>query len=288
MRLAACSLAILLLACSSSKSPVDGGEVVANFPFIADAPAVGDEAYVCIAFDAAPARDKYVRAIRWTPPAGPVALHHATLYAAGATGIVDCERAGDAASSMHIWAPGGDDLVLPNDVGVSLPSGTTRLIVQAHVLRSKTGDATAGSFRLTLSTTPPKHLAAWLPAVVPVPALRPHQLETASARCRVGKPLHLLSSWPHMHRIGREIHGAIVRVDGTRLSIADVSPWNFDRQRTYPLDVDLGAGDVVETKCVWQNDSDDYVLPGSRSSDEMCNQGLIAWPADAARWEDCP
>jgi hypothetical protein len=71
---------------------------------------------------------------------------------------------------------------------------------------------------------------------------------------------------------GRLLRGAAE----TRL--VDVDPWEFDRQRTYPVAVAALAGDLIETTCTWSNPGDDYILPGPSSTDEMCNQALVGWP----------
>lgn len=56
---------------------------------------------------------------------------------------------------------------------------------------------------------------------------------------------------------------------------------------TNQLNMSLGlrrasAGDLIETTYIGQNDSDAYVLPGIYTENEMCSQGLIGWPAEAA------
>jgi hypothetical protein len=50
----------------------------------------------------------------------------------------------------------------------------------------------------------------------------------------------------------------------------------------YPLDVNAVAGDELRLACTWDNTTPNYILPGPKTSDEMCQLGLIAWPAEAA------
>jgi hypothetical protein len=95
--------------------------------------------------------------------------------------------------------------------------------------------------------------------------------------------VHIVTVWPHMHRLGSAFHGTVIRGDGRREALLDLPSWSFDHQLIYPVDVQLQAGDVVETQCLWMNPTDATVLPGPRSSDEMCNQGLFVWPFDHAR-----
>jgi hypothetical protein len=106
-------------------------------------------------------------------------------------------------------------------------------------------------------------------------------VESSTARCRFEAELHLLSSWPHMHRLGKEFHSSLLR-GADRIPILDLPTWDFARQLTYSTEVDVKAGDVIETTCIWQNEADRYVLPGVFSENEMCSYGLTAWPVDKA------
>jgi hypothetical protein len=269
------------------QAPADRCEQSIDLRF---SPEIGDqgvEAYICFGFDADSLDGALLAAVRWVPTAvGGMALHHATLKATAENypdGPVECGAMPADAIGLHVWAPGGTPLELPPDVGLALPEGVRRFIVEAHVLR--TSAEPAGPSQATLCKADPGVIerAGWVGVQAPVPAIRPHHVETSSGRCAVPGPLRVAASWPHMHRVGAEFHGAIVRADGSRQAVIDLLEWDFDDQRTYPIDVELQAGDAIETTCVWENATDEYVLPGPLTSDEMCNQGLIAWPAEHAR-----
>jgi hypothetical protein len=75
--------------------------------------------------------------------------------------------------------------------------------------------------------------------------------------CTAAAPMHVVSSAPHMHLLGTAFQGARVQPDGTRSVFVDVPTWSFDQQKTYPLDLDVAAGDAVETDCTWFNSTDD-------------------------------
>jgi hypothetical protein len=47
------------------------------------------------------------------------------------------------------------------------------------------------------------------------------------------------------------------------------------------VEVDIAAGDVIETSCTWTNPTPEVVVGGLMTTDEMCTQGIIWWPADA-------
>jgi hypothetical protein len=277
-------VAWLCASCGSAAPPHSAP--ASALDFAVDAP-TGGEAYTCFGFDAAPFAESWLHGIAWTPPSpGAVALHHAALYALAEDypdGPVPCD-AMPAASTMHVWAPGAGALILPEGVAIALPAATRRLVVQAHAIRLADGPAAAASVLLDATGAAPVHAAAWLPAFASVPAIPPHAQARSSLACMAAAPMHVVTAWPHMHRIGTSFEGAIVHADGSRTVFVDVAPWDFDRQLTYAVDRDVAQGEGVESDCSWNNASDQYVLPGLATSDEMCGDGLIVWPAQSAAW----
>jgi hypothetical protein len=275
------------LGCSASPTPPADPESQRVLAFAFDAP-VGGEAYQCSGFDASGVADKWIRGIAWTSDdSGGAVLHHAALYAVPevyAAGPVPCD-AMPTSWTLHVWAPGGAPLALPAGVALTLPPGTRSLVVQTHALRFSAGPPSKGSASLDVTSTAPVHAAAWLPAFGSVPAIRPHMQEHTATTCRAAAPMHIFTAWPHMHLLGTAFEGAIVRADGTRTTMVDVPSWDFDEQHTYGVDMDVAAGDGIETDCTWYNPTDEYVLPGTATTDEMCGDGLIVWPAAAAAWQ---
>jgi hypothetical protein len=197
-------------------------------------------------------------------------------------GPIACGAMPEDAIGLHVWAPGNSALTLPNGIGFELPVTTRRLIVEAHVFRVADGAAGLARAELCSPTDPPLHRASWLSVQAPVPAMRPRSVESATGRCTLASWFTLVSTWPHMHFLGKEFHGAIIRRDGSRVPLVDLPAWDFNGQRTYPLDATLEPGDALETHCVWENPTDEYVLPGPFTKNEMCNQGFIGWPREAA------
>jgi hypothetical protein len=253
--------------------------------FTPEVPRSGTEGYSCFAFPA-PRRGP-LRALRWAAPELGVELHHASLYAtreARATGRFDCNPMPADAFALHVWVPGGTELELPMDVGLDLPDTTATLIVEVHAYRSGPEPAAEASVTLCHAESTPDKLADRVGLIAPVPALRPQTIETSTSRCRLRDPWNLLFAWPHLHRKGQQFHGTLLR-GKERLPIVDVNPWDFTHQITYPLALYAEAGDVIETTCVWENDSDEYVLPGIYTENEMCTHGLVGWPAEGG-WCD--
>jgi len=243
---------------------------------------------VCFGFDPGALAAGTIGGVLWTPTAGgSLLLHHATLYAVTVDypdGPVACDGMPPGSVGLHVWTPGGDDLVLPSDTGLLLPTGTRRFVVEAHTLRVGPGPGVEDA-RVSLCAGPaqPAHLAALMSASAPVPAIRPQHVETSQATCTLAGDLHLWSVWPHMHLAGKEVSVDLQRADASVQTLVDVTPWDFHLQRTYPLSVDALGGDRIHTQCTWQNTTDAYILPGPLTENEMCNVVLIAWPAQQAQ-----
>lgn len=284
--LGACGLSWASVGCTS-EAPERAVDDCAQLTFMAELPADAQEGYACFAFDAPPSRP--LRSLVWRLASGSgVALHHATLYTTSETlprgAAFACDPMPVDAQGVHVWVPGSDALELPDDTGIVLRPDTRSLIVEAHMFRASAAPPQASQVSLCSWSESPPRLAGRFALGAPVPAIRPRSVESSSALCRFRSDLHLLSSWPHMHRVGKEFHSALLR-GSERIPILDLASWDFTRQLTYTTEVEVHAGDLIETTCSWQNDTDDYVLPGLFSDDEMCTYGLTAWPADEAYCE---
>jgi hypothetical protein len=260
-------------------------DVAATFRFVPDIGAA-PEGYLCFGFDASVLAGGTVSGVLWEPPAaGALRLHHATLYAVAADfpdGPVACDGMPPGSVGLHVWSPGGSDLVLPSDTGLVLPVETRRFVVEAHTIRVGTGPLEDGRVTLCRGPSEPTHLAALMAAGAPVPAIRPMHVETSEATCTLAGDVHLWSVWPHMHLVGKAITVSLLDSDAGTTPLVNVWPWNFHTQRTYPLSVDAHGGDRIDTRCTWQNTTDAYVLPGPLTENEMCNVVLIGWPAQNA------
>jgi hypothetical protein len=184
---------------------------------------------------------------------------------------------------LDLWVPGGSGLALPDDVALEVPETARSIVIEAHALREETPPESGAMVRIGLANAVPPHVATWAKVEAPVPAIRPLMTERSTATCLFSEDFHVISVLPHMHRVGAEFHGT--RIQGsTREPFLDVVPWNFDEQQSYPLDLDVTAGDRVEAECIWQNPTDAYVLPGMYTKNEMCTLGLLGYPSGAG---DC-
>lgn len=266
-------------------APQRGATVLATLSMDVDPPlSVGAEAYVCVRVDVGEARGRAVHGLRWTPPRGAVALHHAMFFATAEPvpkGPVPCEPMPTPVAVLPLYAPGGESEAFPEGVSISIPTQAQAFFVELHVFRVSEGRDTA-SVDLIATETAPDHDAGWVDDTADVPALPPHTMATSTATCRFEGTAHVVAAWPHMHRLGTEFHGTVVRVGGLREPLLDVA-WDPLHQPLYPVDAVLAPGDAVETACTWTNSTESTVEAGPFTTDEMCNQGLVIWPQESAR-----
>lgn len=277
------ALVACALACSKPEAePTSSCSSLQFLPALAEGE---QEGYVCFAFTAEQ-RQGPLASLTWDLASrGGVGLHHATLYTTAEerplSGPFGCEPMPVDALAVHAGVPGSEVFSLPPDMALELSSKARTFIVEAHMYRSNGDAAGQASVSLCRASEAPAKLAGRFAVGAPVPAIRPHTVEVSAALCRVPADLHLLYSWPHMHRAGREFRATLLRND-QRLPLLDVGDWDFTHQVTYETGLDARAGDLIETTCVWENDSDEYVLPGLLSANEMCTHGVTAYPADRA------
>ena len=247
--------------------------------------AIGEEAYVCFGFDAGVVRDRGIGGIDWERPAGAVVLHHAKLYArptAYPRGPIPCDQQPTGAVPLHTWLPGGGSLAMPAGVAVTLPDDAVSLVVEAHVFRGADGDAPLDRARIALASADATVHAGWTARSGIIPALRPNHVETSTDQCTLTSSFHAYFAWPHMHLLGRSFQ-AIAMTDAGPVTLLDVPSWNFASEEPATLDLDLTAGDVITVTCSWNNTTDHYVLPGPKTTDEMCGLGMIVSPPLGAR-----
>jgi hypothetical protein len=255
------------------------------------------ESYACFYFKAP-----------WTAPSVSVSfrskrdntasLHHWFLYAmpgAAEDGKVE------SCIPLHFeqpimlagWAPGGDDFVLPPDVGEENPAPGSTLMVEWHYFNN-TGAALQDRSSVEVCTVPvgkrPKTASvAWLGTedfggLFGMPAGK----SSHSGTCRPGRtglaasdPIQLLFTTPHMHEYGRRIAMQVQHADGSMESVLD-APFNDKNQTFLVTPFQLLPSDALVTTCSFDNTSGRNIGWGSPDgSGEMCYAFVLHYPAHA-------
>jgi hypothetical protein len=200
-------------------------------------------------------------------------IHHWILYNGGT--VTDgnnsgCSGAHPNASFITGWAPGGEALKLPDDVGLRTEEGGFSLEVHYN---NTAGDGQLDASGVNLCVTEklrPKEAAVhWL-------GTQNLNKISASGTCQPINtgPVTILSSSPHMHLQGRHMKTVINRKSGASDTLIDV-PFDFNTQVSYPTPTVINPGDTLTTTCT-------YATPtpfGQKTNEEMCYNFVIAYPA---------
>lgn len=263
---------------------------------------VVDDLYMCYTFKSPFAHGE--QGIAWAPIIDDErVLHHWILYKTGTQqadgGAGPCAMPGDA-QFVAGWAPGGDNAIMPEDVGLELATPDEYLILQVHY-NNVAGHADAidkSGVAMCTTPTPRPNTAGilWLGSVligVPPQSSMYPVTGTCSSNETSGWPstgFHVMSSSPHMHELGRAFNTTIHRggQGGPTEVLIDEPQFSFSDQRDYPNDppVVIMPGDSLESTCYFDNPSGQTVYFGEGTSDEMCFNFVMGYPIDQIpdRW----
>jgi hypothetical protein len=244
------------------------------------------EAYVCYGFEAPPGPKRHITA--FAPHIDDKAIvHHVSLLQSD-TPVSPvpavCPLGGSPAWRVVFgWAPGASAFELPKEAGFA-EDASTHFVVQIHYAnpthRAPATDASGFDLCTTTSLRPndadvmafgtvqiqlPPHASTTLDCSIPVPSW--------------GQATHLFAAFPHMHRLGTSIvSSAYPMGTGAPVDLGSQPHWNFGEQGWIPIDYALSPGDVVETKCSWDNTTDAAVSFGEKTEDEMCYSFVMYYP----------
>ena len=83
-----------------------------------------------------------------------------------------------------------------------------------------------------------------------------------------------------MHALGKRMTVRLDRADGSKTMVHD-QPFSFSDQKHYDTPLVLHPGDSLLTTCYFDNPHDRFVGLGTKTSDEMCHNFVVAYPAGA-------
>jgi hypothetical protein len=226
-------------------------------------------------------------------------LHHWLLYSTLGSEIDGAflpsigTHVGDDAQLVAGWAVGGNDVDMPDGVGLRMPAPGAGLMLEWHYYNS-TGALAEDSTAVQVCLVPAgtlQHTAGmtWLgteffngPAGMP-----PGQRSDFEGTCYPSRegmtnddPIRIFTLWPHMHKYGRNMRSTVNRADG-RVEEVFNKPFDFNQQITYDAAIDLFPGDSITSTCTFDNTSDFAVAFGPSTEQEMCYQFAFSYPAGA-------
>ncbi|HKU38834.1 MAG TPA: hypothetical protein VJR89_11825, partial [Polyangiales bacterium] len=205
-------------------------------------------------------------------------LHHFLLFKDGAKGtdgaVGPSSGTHPGGQLVHGWAPGGEDLILNEEVGLELPE--TGFTLELHY-NSKDANAMDNSgVEVCVSPNKPKNIAAisWLgtDAINGTSA-------TGTCAHDTGMPVRILGGTPHMHVAGTHMKVEIIRANGMTEILHD-KPFDFNYQVAYDYqdrELMIMPGDRIKTSCTYSKP----VSFGEGTGDEMCYFFTLHYPANA-------
>ena len=265
---------------------VDDGFVI---PAVA---ANGGDVTMCFTFARPPGADPL--AISWAPVLdNESVLHHMNLYAISGPvtdgDVAPCRIQG--ATYLMGWEPGRPNTTLPDDIGLELPTAEgSGFLLEVHYHTHVGGGQMDNSGMRFCTTSSPRHVhGRSVDARDRQRSSLPGQNSTATGDCpsavigELSGPLHVISSAPHMHQLGRSLTSEIVHPDGSTTPLVDVPSWNPHQQPLLihaPV-IDIQPGDELRTTCTYADPIDHVVMFGPRATDEMCYSYNLVYPISA-------
>ncbi|HMJ14978.1 MAG TPA: hypothetical protein VK524_26375 [Polyangiaceae bacterium] len=195
-------------------------------------------------------------------------------------------------ANTHItgWAPGGNNTVLPDDIGMDLNYKSFTL--QVHYNNTAHAGAADASGVAFCSTKTPRANVAGIVTLgttsinIGGGATNATATGTCNNLSTDGTPLTVIGTSPHMHLLGTAFRTEHMRGGQSQgdLSNVPLGTWSFEQQRHYSLPSrrTINANDVLRTTCTYNNPNSGSVRFGPRTSDEMCYDFITVYPYNKA------
>jgi hypothetical protein len=191
------------------------------------------------------------------------------------------------------WAPGGKNILLDSDVGLSL-SDYQFLELQMHYNNPRAAVAPDASGIALCTTNEARPNVAGVVTLgtdnisIPPMALNHPQVGTCNNLNKTSKSVFIIGTTPHMHQVGSSFRTEHVRGGVNLADIVNLGPngWRFEGQENYSLPrVEVKPNDVLRTTCFYTNPSTRMVKFGTKTTDEMCYNFVLVYPASESKRE---
>jgi len=245
---------------------------------------VPDE-YICAGADVTVAEKRQIIGVR-TAVDNATILHHILLFEVDSSydpNPAPCGAGGPPNGRLvAAWAPGGNDLELPPEAGFPL-EGTKHYVIQMHYsnLMQLEGQADLSGFDVCTTTNLRPNEAdimAFGSVKFDIPAHTELDLTCDLTVPSAIPQLKVFYAMPHLHLLGKIISGEVQHAGGGIVKLSQRNPWTFDDQYWDAVDTTIGPGDLVRTRCMWQNSTPQNVGFGEQTSDEMCFVFVAYYP----------
>jgi hypothetical protein len=187
-------------------------------------------------------------------------------------------------SLMFGWAPGGKNMLMPQEAGYPLDANTTNhFVVQVHYNNALALAGQTDATGLDMCTSAPRKYDADVIAFGTSSFTIPPN-GTLEKTCSVTIPALMagrtfVAAMPHMHTLGTAIDTHLTPANGgPAVDMGTVANWNFQNQYWLPLEATGNAGDTITTHCAWKNTTGNSVKFGENTEDEMCYSFTMYYP----------
>ena len=238
--------------------------------------AANSEGYYCVRATAT--EDMYIRGFR---PIAPVGTHHTALaydLQGGMDGTFPCQAKDAGFKLIFGSGVGTDAFELPEGVGFKLPAGE-QIILNLH-LYNTTDNMLTGTSGIEVERMAPEDVIHETEVIYAIDFDLdvPPGTSTTTGTCTVDGDSTIFGTFPHMHRLGAHMTGAVVH-DGVAATFHD-APYNFETQLNYLVGpIEVARGDKIQYRCGYDNPTTSTVHFGDSSDDEMCVLGMYRYPA---------
>jgi hypothetical protein len=183
--------------------------------------------------------------------------------------------------NLTFWAPGATGDSFPEDVGLYMPKGKASMALDMHYYNKNSDKPAYDRSGLEMCVTR-KHRRpkmATLYGLFGNANVPPKQRVENSTSCTVKGELHLIGVTPHMHHMGRRGYLSLQRGGTGPIEVLHDGPFSFEEQRLRPIeDTLVKEGDVLTTRCTFENTSDRMITFGEDTEDEMCINWVRYYP----------
>jgi hypothetical protein len=201
------------------------------------------------------------------------------------------------AMPIYGWAPGGDSLIMPENVGITLDSAKRYFVIQYHYSnpQSLEGLIDNSGFKIYTTNESREYEAGLFVLGLPpneniqIPPNETdwHQLGTCPEEYTQlleafspMKKLIVFATGLHAHYLGKQIWTAHYR-NGTFLGYLGKNEYySFNNQRFVDLQTEILPGDRLVTHCVWDSTGREVITTGGEGTeDEMCLNAILYYPS---------
>jgi hypothetical protein len=223
-------------------------------------------------------------------------VHHVVLFESDAAYTPTPTRCNPSGSlkwrMVMAWAPGGKGLELPPAAGFPLKTdaeGKTHYVVQMHYSNPQGLANQSDTSGFDLCTSAPRPNEADVLAFGTQSIEIPAGAAAYEKDCSITVPdmiagtsgIHLLAAMPHMHKLGASMSTTLLAggPTGPSTDLGTVNNYQFDTQAWVNLNDSIAKkGDVIRTRCVWNNSTKSVVKFGEATTDEMCYSFTVYYP----------